>query len=807
MSKSILGVIGIALLGASYLQAAGQEPSGQSESSSQSAILTRYCVTCHNERLKTADLLLDKADVNNPTANSIVWEKVVRKLRTRAMPPVGMPRPDEATYDSLANYLETALDRAALANPNPGRPPDHRLNRAEYANAVRDLLSLEIDETSFLPPDDAYFGFDNNGEVLSVSPFLMERYLTAAGKISRLAVGDAGAGPSGEEYYVPAVSMQRERQSQDLPFGSRGGIAIRHNFPLDGEYVIQIQLQRNDDGFIRGLGEEHLLDVRVDDARVHQFRIGGVRKGRGAPIFTRNDPPYRGDPEQVEYDLSADSALEARFTAKAGTRLVGVAFLEQDSQPEGIYMPPILPGDMRRYRGGEPAVNRVAITGPYNANGLGDTPSRQKIFVCRPGVGGENEEACARKILATLARRAYRRTPPDAKIEDLMNLYRRGRSGGDFDAGIRMALQRILAGPEFLFRAERDPEDIPPNTVYRIGDLELASRLSFFLWSSVPDDELLDLAERGQLRDPAVLEQQVQRMLADSRSQAMVKNFAGQWLNIRNLSAVSPDLKVYPDFDAELRDAMQKETELFFASNLREDRPVMDLLSADYTFVNERLARHYGIPNIFGNQFRRVTVTDEARRGLLGKGTILTTTSRANRTSPVLRGKWVLDNLLGVPPPPPPPDVSAGLKEKSDDGKILSVREQMEEHRSNPTCSPCHSLMDPIGFSLDSFNGVGQFRTTDAGVPLDVSGKLYDGTEFEGPAGLRKVLLDREEQIVTTITEKLLTYALGRGVESYDQPAVRKILRESAPSDYRWASLVVGIVNSLPFQMRRSREP
>jgi hypothetical protein len=497
--------------------------------------------------------------------------------------------------------------------------------------------------------------------------------------------------------------------------------------------------------------------------------------------------------------------LEVRFAAQAGTRLVGVAFLEQDSQPEGIYMPPILSGDMRRYRGGEPAVNLVTITGPYNAKGVGDNPSRQKIFVCNPGEG--TEEPCVRKILTNLARRAYRRPPTDPEIENLLSLYRRGRSRGTVDAGIQMALQRILAGAEFLFRVERDPAGVPPDTAYRITDLELASRLSFFLWSSVPDDELLDLAERGRLRDPAVLEQQARRMLANSRAQAMVSNFAGQWLNIRNLRAVLPDLKVFPDFDAELADAMQKETELFFASNLREDRPVMHLLTADYTFLNERLARHYGVPNVYGNQFQRVNVTDEARKGLLGEGTILTTTSRANRTSPVLRGKWVLDNLLGVPPPPPPPNVAAGLKEKSDDGKVLTVRQQMEAHRSNPACSSCHSLMDPIGFSLDHFNGVGQLRTTDAGSPLDASGVLYDGTKFEGPAGLRKVLLERREQIVATVTEKLLTYALGRGLQSYDQPSVRKILREAAPGEYRWSSLVVGIVNSLPFQMRRSREP
>jgi len=796
------------LLGGVFLPAAGQEPSSAAAPgvSPQRATLNRYCITCHNEKLRTADLLLDKADVENPGASAEIWEKVVRKLRARAMPPAGMPRPDEATYNSFRAHLETALDRAAAASPNPGRPSAHRLNRAEYANAIRDLLALEVDSAALLPPDEAYFGFDNNGEVLTVSPVLMERYMLAAGKISRLAVGNPAIRPGAEEYKVSQSLMQDDRQSEDLPFGSRGGIAIRHYFPLDGEYVMRIRLQRNDDGFIRGMGEPHRLDVRMDRSRIKLFTVGGERKGRSGPLFTRNSSDYRGDPEQVDYEMTGDSALEVRFPAKAGTRQVEVAFLKKTAQPEGVLQGRMMLADLPAFRGGEPGVESVMIIGPYDSQGGAETPSHAKIFECTPAADNE-EESCARKILTTLAHRAYRRPATDRELQNLLRIYQAGRKEGSFEAGIEMALQRILAGPEFLFRVERDPSGVAPNTAYRASDLELASRMSFFLWSSLPDEELLDLAERGRLHDREVLDHQVRRMLADPRSKALVSNFAGQWLSIRNIRAVSPDPLLFPNFYDELRVAFQKETELFFESLLREDRPLMDLLNADYTFVNERLARHYGIPNIFGSSFRRVTLADESRRGLLGQGTILTTTSRGNRTAPVLRGKWVLDNLLGIPPPPPPANVAASLPEKSDDGKVLTVRQQLEVHRTNPACSPCHSLMDPIGFSLENFSAIGQWRTEDSGMPLDASGALYDGTRFQGPVELRKLLLERQELVVHTVTEKLLTYALGRGLESYDQPAVRTILRESAPRNYRWSSLILGIVNSTPFQMRRSREP
>ena len=805
-NETILTCIGLVIAGALSLPASAQQAAGSGPAASQyRAVLNRYCVTCHNERLKTADLLLDHADVEHPEAVPEVWEKVARKLGARAMPPQGMPRPEEATYAGFQEYLETSLDAAAAASPNPGSPSEHRLNRSEYANAIRDLLGLEVDTAAMLPPDEQYFGFDNNGSVLTVSPLLMERYLLTAGKISRLAVGNPAVGPAAEEYKVSESLMQDARQSEELPLGSRGGTAIRHNFPADGEYVVRIRLHRNRDGFIRGVIDRHMLDIRLDGSRIKLFPVGGERKGRSAPLFTRTDPDYRGDPEQLENDWSGDAALETRFQAKAGERLLGVAFLRQTTQVEGVQMGEMLLRDRERYRGGEPGVESVTIIGPFNTSGLGETISRQKIFVCQPS-SSQDEPACAKRIIANLARHAYRRPATDAEIQDLLGLYNTGRKESGFEGGVEMALQRILSGPEFLFRVEHDPAGIAPKTGYRISDFDLASRLSFFIWSSIPDDELLDLAEKGKLRDREVLTQQVRRMLADPRSNALVENFAGQWLAMRNIRLVSPDQRVYPDFDDELRTAFRKETELFFQAMVREYHPVMDLLTADFTFVNERLARHYGIPNVYGSGFRRVTLKDEARKGLLGQGTILTATSRVNRTSPVLRGKWVLDNLLGVPPPPPPANVVAQLIDKGKDGRILTMREQMDAHRNNPACSGCHSLMDPIGFSLDNFNGVGQWRAADAGTPLDTSGVLFDGTKFDGPLEFRKILVDRERLVAHTVASKLLTYALGRGLESYDQPAVRGILRESASRNYRWSSLILAIANSTPFQVRRSQE-
>ena len=835
-----LGWTGILLAWSGFLPAATQQPATSPaqqdlESATQyRAVLNRYCVTCHNEKLRTAELDLSKIDVGKIAEGAAVWEKVVRKLRTGAMPPAGLPRPDQATYNSFATYLETALDRAAAAKPNPGRPTSlHRLNRAEYANAVRDLLAVDIDSASLLPADESTDGFDNNGGALTVSPLLLERYMSAASKVSRVAVGDRATRPVFETYTVPKALMQEDRMSEDLPFGSRGGIAIHHYFPLDGEYVIRIRLQRDFRDRIRGLGEPHELDVRLDGARIKLFTIGGERKGKSAPVFST---AQLGDPEQENYEHSADAALEVRFPAKAGRRLLAVAFVNQTAEPEGALQyvnskPESLPHlslfDLMEYKGGDPDVDNVAIGGPYNSKTLGETPSRLRIFACYPAAKADSarsqeEIACARKIVSTLARRAYRRPVTEEDIQTLLGFFKTGRdpknNGGGFEAGIETALERILVGPEFLFRIERDPANVAPNTAYRISDLELASRMSFFLWSSIPDDTLLDVAARGKLRDSEVLQQQVKRMLADSRSEALVTNFAAEWLGLRNLRSVKPDPDAFPDFDENLREAFQKETELFFESIVREDRSVMDLLSANYTFLNERLARHYGIPNIYGSHFRRVTLSNESngtgalRGGLLTQGSILTETSYANRTSPTIRGKWVLENILGAPPPPPPPNVPS-LKENKE-VQALTMRQRMEQHRANPACAVCHTRMDPLGFALENFDAIGRWRAAEGINPIDSSGALPDGTKFQGSAGLRNVLLDKREEFARTVTEKLLTYALGRGLEYYDAPAVRQITREAAlvkdsdpaGSPYRWSSLVLGIIKSTPFQMRRTTE-
>ena len=812
---AILGWIGILIAGTGCLPAAGQEPasSAPSDASVHRSLLNRYCVTCHNERLRTAELTLDTADISRVPEGSEIWEKVVRKLRTEAMPPAGMPRPEPAAADALATYLETELDQAAAEQPDPGElPAFHRLNRAEYANAIRDLLAVEIDAATLLPADDSGRGFDNLAALLSVSPLLTERYMTVANRISKLAIGDPAADAVSEIYRVSEFLLQNERMSEDLPFGSRGGIVARHNFPADGEYELRVRLQRNGDGYVRGLlNGPHLLDARLNGSRIELFTIESARgHGRSGPLWTHNGPDHRGDTEPYEY--SADQNLVVRFPAQAGSGMVGVAFLQDPSESEGMLLPQPLYIDYVDYKGGDPdypgariAVESITITGPYDPQGISDTPSRSKVFVCHPDQGDE-EEACARAILSSLARRAYRRPVTNEDIEPLLHVYRLARADEGFEPSIGTALQRILISPQFLFRIASDPPGIAPATAFRISDVELASRLSFFFWSSIPDEELLDLAEQGRLSDPVVLEQQVRRMLADARSQSLVDNFAGQWLFLRNVEAVSPDPRLYPEFNDNLRAAFRSETELFFESNFREDRPLAELLTADYTFVNERLARHYGIPNVYGDHFRRVPVTDENRQGLLGHGSILTVTSRANRTAPVLRGKWVLDNVLGTPPPPPPPDVPA-LEESGEDIANLTMRQRMEQHRANPVCASCHSRMDPIGFALDNFNPIGQWRTSENGVPINASGALADGTEFNGPEELRNILLVRPEQFAMTVTEKLLTYAVGRDVGAHDMPAIRQILREAEPSEYRWSSLLVGIAKSTPFQMRRSQQP
>lgn len=798
-------------------------------------VVKTYCLGCHNERVRAAGFLLDQADVERVGQEQGIWERVVKKLRTRAMPPAGMPRPDEATYNSLITYLETTLDQAAERAPNPGRPGIHRLNRVEYANAVRDLLEVSVEGESLFPAEDSGRGFDNLAALLSVSPLLMERYMSAAAKISRLAVGDPVAPPAGETFKVAenvrgsrgtVISVQDERVSEDVPFGSRGGIAIRHHFLADGEYRIKIQLQMDGNYYLRGLlGEPHQLDVFLDGVKVQSFSVGGERRGASGALHTRDGNIYIGDPAQQEYEYMAGGDLEGGFQAQAGEHLVAVVFRKKVYEPEGILelFPRQMARDIGNFKGGDPGIGEVTITGPYNPTGIGETPSRRRIFTCYPGgnesaespiqmvsfgignVGHENEEeSCAREILSRLARRAYRRPVSDDEVEALLGLYRKGHSQEGFEGGIRMALQGLLVSPGFLFRIERDPAGMASNAAYPVSGLDLASRLSFFLWSSIPDEALLEAAEAGNLRDPEKLKEQVLRMLDDRRSQALVTNFSSQWLYLRNVALRVPNTRVYPEFDDELRQAFQKETELFFESMLRENRSVTDILDADYTFVNQRLAEHYGIPDIYGSHFRRVTLIDENRRGLLGQGSFLLVTSRANRTSPVLRGKWVLENLLGTPPPPPPPEVPA-LNEKKGEIGNMTMRQRTEAHRANPVCASCHIRMDPIGFALENFDGVGRFRTTENGTALDVSGELPDGTRFNGPIELRKVLLGQQEQLAQTITEKLLTYALGREVEAHDMPAVRKILREAAPGGYRWLSLISGVIESVPFQMRRSQ--
>ena len=772
--------------------------------------LSQFCVSCHNDRLRTADLSLERLDMAAVGNHAELWEPVVAKLRTRAMPPVGRPRPGDETYNRLAGWLETEIDRVAESRPNPGRTEAvHRLNRAEYANAVRDLLDLEVDVNELLPADDFdEFGFDNMADVLTVSSALMGRYLAAARKIGRQALGETPLGPEIETYKVPILMLQDDRMGDDLPFGSRGGIGIRHHFPVDGEYDLEIRLHRNYVDYVRGMGSRHELQVRLDGVLVRTFTFGGEE-----PDVVQAPASYGGnqfgDPEWEEYMLFADANMRVRFQAKAGPRVVAVSFVRKFTEPEGVLQPrqSVFAVAVNEMRDGNAAVEHVAIGGPYSVQGPGDTPSRLAIFSCRPASGRESDnEACARTILGSLARRAYRRPVETADVDTLMEFYRAGYVGGSFDAGIQLAIERLLISPDFLFRVVRDPSDIAPSTTYALTDFEVASRLSFFLWSSGPDEELLKLAEEGRLGDSAVLEQQTRRMLADPRATELVRNFAGQWLYLRNLDAVVPDAITFPDFDENLREAFQKETELFVSSLIRDDSSVLDLLGADFTFVNERLAAHYGIPNVYGSHFRRVTldpVLREHRGGIFGHGSVLTVTSYPNRTSPVLRGKWMLSNILGTPPPPPPADVP-DLPERGEDGQAATVRDRLERHRESPACSVCHAPMDPLGLALENYDAIGRWRLAgEAGLPIDSSGRLPDGTAFEGPAGLRSLLMQRREQFVGTLTEKLLAYALGRGPEYYDRPTVRAIVQKSA-DDYRWSSIIVGIVQSSPFRMRRS---
>ena len=754
------------------------------------ALLDQYCITCHNQRLSdrgTVPIELETADLGDVSGEAALWEKVIRKLRTGSMPPAGRPRPDQAAAGAFASWLEAAIDRAAAAHPNPGRTePLHRLNRTEYQNAIRDLLALDVDAAALVPADDQSYGFDNIAGVLKVSPTLLERYMRAAREISRLAVGASPMAPAGETFRVVS-DLSQYRHRDGLPFGTRGGMSVDYNFPRDGEYDIEIELL---DLFAGApIREPHQMEVSVDGERVAVFHL---------------TPP---DPERdqgVAYNRGPEE-LQVRVQVGAGPRVVTAAFIKKtDALAESLRQPfdrPHGEGDYLLY---QPHVGTLTISGPFNATGAGETPARRRIFVCRPSSAAD-DAPCAREIISTLARRAYRRPVAEADVDGLIRFYEEGRERGGFEAGIERALRALLVSPDFLFRVVPDPPGVARGAAYRLSGLELASRIAFFLWSSLPDDELLEVAAQGGLQDPAVVERQVRRMLADPRSEALAKHFAGQWLRLRNISGALPSDVIFPNFGESLRQDFVRETELFFDSIMREDRSITQLLTADYTFLNERLAKHYGVQGVYGSDFRRVTLTGDNRRGLLGQGSILTVTSYPDRTSPVGRGKWVLENVLGTPPPPPPPNVPE-LEPAEDSGTVLAMRERMEQHRANPVCASCHRMMDPLGLALENFDAVGRWRAhMPGGTAIDASGSMPDGTAFDGPADLRGLLVRKPEQFATVVTEKLLTYALGRGVEYYDAPAVREITRAAAANDYGLASLIVGVVKSTPFQMRLAR--
>ncbi len=782
---------GLLILGGVLTLSAQQQPSAAA--SPQRSLINQYCVSCHSDKLKTGGLVLENLNVDNVAQNPEVWEKVLHKLSARYMPPPGLPKPDEKGYQSMVTYLETSLDKWAASKPNPGRTASmRRLTRTEYHNAIRDLLGLDIDATQMLPSDETSYGFDNT-MVEALSPTLLERYLTAARKIARLALGSKPRGTSADTIMIPG-DLTQERHMDELPFGTHGGTAVNYIFPQDAEYEISLRLTRDRNEHIEGLTGPTPIELMIDKEHRQTFVlrpnkvISGIRNATGIPS-----------------DELLDRNLRIRIPVKAGTHEIGVTFpreeafllLENEHQPYQSHF------NMYRHPRVQPALDSITVVGPYDPTGAGDTPSRRKLFVCRPAKPAE-EDACAKKVLSAFARRAYRRPIADADLQVPLKLYQDGREAGGFDAGIERGLRALLVSPEFLFRVERDPAGVQPKTPYKLTDLDLASRLSFFLWSSVPDDELLDLGIRGKLREPATLEKQVKRMLADSRAQAMVTSFADQWLYLRNLDAIIPDARAFPDYDDNLRQSMKKETELFFGSIMSEDRNVLDLISANYSFVNERLAKHYGIPKIYDSYFRRVTFDPASGRGgLLGQGAILTVTSYPDRTSPVIRGKWILSNIVGSPPPPPPPNVPP-LKPNGTTGKVMTMRERMAAHRVNQPCAGCHRLMDPVGFSLENFDAVGRYRINDQDSKIDSSGNLPDGVAFTGVDGLKKAVLARPELFVGTVAEKMLIYGLGRGLEPSDGTVVRKIVRDARAGNFRFSSIVLGIVNSTPFQMRRS---
>jgi hypothetical protein len=764
----------------------GRAP-GQAETPSasmpQQAVVQKYCASCHNNRTTTGGVSFEGLDPGQAFTHADIWERALVKLRGGMMPPQGMPRPDAATLDAFIAALENTLDAQVLKNPDPGHKPVHRLNRTEYGNAVRDLLDLEVDVASLLPADDESHGFDNIAGVLRVSPSLLEQYLAAARKISSLAAG-TDTDVIRLAYRIPPDDSQ-EDHVEGLPFGTRGGLLFEHNFPQDAEYEFAVFLLRNIVGYMTGLEFAHQLEVLIDGERVFSAQVGGEADNAAS------------DKNMSETANTIDARLKTRVKVTAGPHMVGITFVRRNAaesdEPLQLHERNHDLQDMN----GLPLIDHVNVTGPYNATGPGDTPSRRRIFSCRPADTTE-EATCARAVLSGLARRAYRRPVTEDDVAPLMSLYAEGRKKGTFESGVEQGLRLILASPKFLFRTET----VPAQGVARVTDLELASRLSFFLWSSIPDDTLLTLAAQGRLNQPAVLDQQVRRMLGDPKSRALVENFASQWLMLRNLKGHIPTPGDFPDFDNELRQALRTETELFVGSIIREDRSVLDLLNADYTFINERLARHYGIENVYGSHYRRVTLKGEERRGLLGQGSILTVTSYPNRTSPVLRGKYILENILGTPPSPPPPDVP-DLGENVPGEEPKSLRERLELHRRNPTCASCHRVMDPLGFALENFDGIGQWRVKEVGGDIDPGGQLADGSPIDGPVALRKALLKRPEMFVRTLSQKLMTYGLGRGVEYADRPLVRAIAREAGHQNYRFSSIVLGIVKSAPFQMKK----
>ena len=784
MKKALLLVLGAAFAAAS---AEAQTPVAPN------ALFDQYCVSCHNDKAKTGGLSLVNMDLAHPSQRAGQLEKVALKLRAGMMPPPGMPRPDAATVKAVVGSIEDALDKEAALRPNPGRPILHRLNQVEFANSIRELLDIKIDPAAFLPDDDMSQGYDNMSDVLNISPTLLEGYVRAAGKVSRLAVGDKAAAPAVDTYVVPQ-SISQLKHIEGTPFGTRGGIVIHHNFPADGDYIFRLSFYYSSIGPVFGdnkPSEGSQIEIAVNGERVALLKFDGKMK-------------------------VSDIIKTPAIKIKSGPQTITAAFIEKFSGPVQDFVMPFQQSLADLSTGhingitGLPHLRNVGIDGPYAVTGISDMPSRRKIFNCRPATARE-EVPCATKIIQTVARQAFRRPVTDVDLRTLLVSYQTGRSKGDFDGGIRLALQAILADPEFIFRFEHTPAGVVAGTNYRVSDLELASRLAFFLWSSPPDDALITVASQNKLKDPAVLEQQVKRMLADPRAEALSKNFASHWLQLQNLDDAHPDVFLFPDWDRNLSNSSRRETELFFNNLVREDRNVMELLTANYTFVDERLARHYGIPNIIGNRFRRVEISDENRRGLLGHASVLTLTSMAGRTSPVVRGKWILDVLLGTPPPSPPANVpplkEAGTTKDNTTGeKLPSVRERMEAHRNNPACSSCHRVMDPIGFSLENYNAIGAWRTKDGGQPIDPSGSLVDGTPVNSPASLRQALEKSSGLLLRNFTRNLLMYSLGRVIQDYDLPAVRAVAKEAALNNNRFSSFVMAIVKSPPFQMRRADE-